>query len=98
MVSDDVSTTLEEGGGDYDKAHHKSTNSSSSSSYLSGAARIIIFFFTPGLSIAVAAVGKTIHKAAAVVIEVRRKEFKENPDILTYKSKPDSERRGALVL
>ena len=97
MVSDDVSTTLEEGGGDYDKAHHKSTNGSSSSSYVSGAARMIIFFFTSGLSI-VSAVGKTTHKKpAAGVIEVRR-QFKENPDIMTYKSKPDSERRGALVL
>ena len=97
MVSDNVSTTLEEGGGDYDKAHHKLTNGSLSSSYVSGAARMIIFFFTPGLSI-VAAVGKTTHKAAAGVIEVRRQFKEENPDIMTYKSKPDSERRGALVL
>ena len=51
---------------------------------------MIIFYFT-GLSIA--AVGKTAHE---VVIEVRR-QFKENPDIMTYKSKPDYERCVALV-
>lgn len=31
-----------------------------------------------------------------VVIEVRR-QFKENPDIMTYKAKPDYERCVALV-
>ena len=41
---------------------------------------MIIFYFT-GLSIA--AVGRTAHE---VVIEVRR-QFKENPDIMTYKAK-----------
>jgi Na+/H+-translocating membrane pyrophosphatase len=46
---------------------------------------MIIFYFT-GLS--VAAVGKTAHD---VVIEVRR-QFKENPDIMTYKAKPDYQR------
>jgi H+-translocating diphosphatase len=51
---------------------------------------MIIFYFT-GLSIA--AVGKTAHE---VVIEVRR-QFKENPDIMTYKAKPDYERCVALV-
>ena len=60
---------------------------------------MIIFFITPGLSTSVAAVGKTTYiKAAAGVIEVRW-QFKENPgDIMTYKSKPDSECRGVLVL
>ena len=51
---------------------------------------MIIFYFT-GLSIA--AVGRTAHD---VVIEVRR-QFKENPDIMTYKSKPDYQKCVALV-
>ena len=51
---------------------------------------MIIFYFT-GLSIA--AVGKTAHD---VVIEVRR-QFKENPDILTYKSKADYQKCVELV-
>ncbi|KAL7564408.1 hypothetical protein ACA910_002726 [Epithemia clementina (nom. ined.)] len=51
---------------------------------------MIIFYFT-GLSIA--AVGRTAHD---VVIEVRR-QFKENPDIMLYKAKPDYERCVALV-
>jgi inorganic pyrophosphatase len=51
---------------------------------------MIIFYFT-GLS--VAAVGKTAHD---VVIEVRR-QFKENPDIMTYKAKPDYQRCVELV-
>jgi len=51
---------------------------------------MIIFYFT-GLTIA--AVGRTAHE---VVIEVRR-QFKENPDIMTYKAKPDYERCVALV-
>eukprot|EP00554_Chaetoceros_debilis_P009824 CAMPEP_0194104226 /NCGR_PEP_ID=MMETSP0150-20130528/4584_1 /TAXON_ID=122233 /ORGANISM="Chaetoceros debilis, Strain MM31A-1" /LENGTH=920 /DNA_ID=CAMNT_0038791695 /DNA_START=144 /DNA_END=2903 /DNA_ORIENTATION=+ len=51
---------------------------------------MIIFYFT-GLSIA--AVGRTAHE---VVLEVRR-QFKENPDIMTYKAKPDYERCVALV-
>lgn len=51
---------------------------------------MIIFYFT-GLSIA--AVGRTAHE---VVIEVRR-QFKENPDIMTYKAKPDYERCVGLV-
>lgn len=51
---------------------------------------MIIFYFT-GLTIA--AVGRTAHE---VVIEVRR-QFKEDPDIMTYKSKPDYERCVALV-
>ncbi|GMH59307.1 hypothetical protein TL16_g02803, partial [Triparma laevis f. inornata] len=51
---------------------------------------MIIFYFT-GLSIA--AVGKTAHK---VVLEVRR-QFAENPDIMTYKAKPDYRTCVALV-
>lgn len=51
---------------------------------------MIIFYFT-GLSIA--AVGKTAHE---VVLEVRR-QFAENPGIMTYKVKPDYERCVALV-
>jgi H+-translocating diphosphatase len=51
---------------------------------------MIIFYFT-GLSIA--AVGRTAHD---VVIEVRR-QFRENPDIMDYKAKPDYERCVALV-
>ena len=51
---------------------------------------MIIFYFT-GLS--VAAVGRTAHD---VVLEVRR-QLRENPDIMTYKSKPDYERCVSLV-
>jgi inorganic pyrophosphatase len=51
---------------------------------------MIIFYFT---GLAVAAVGKTAHQ---VVLEVRR-QFKENPDIMTYKSKPDYRTCVALV-
>ena len=51
---------------------------------------MIIFYFT-GLS--VAAVGRTAHQ---VVLEVRR-QFNENPDIMTYKSKPDYRTCVALV-
>jgi len=51
---------------------------------------MIIFYFT-GLSIA--AVGKTAHK---VVLEVRR-QFNENPDIMTYKAKPDYKTCVGLV-
>ena len=51
---------------------------------------MIIFYFT---GLAIAAVGKT---AGEVVIEVRR-QFKEDPDIMTYKSKPDYERCVGLV-
>jgi len=51
---------------------------------------MIIFYFT-GLSIA--AVGKTAHD---VVLEVRR-QFQENPDIMTYAQKPDYDRCVALV-
>lgn len=51
---------------------------------------MIIFYFT-GLS--VAAVGKTAHD---VVTEVRR-QFKENPDILTYKAKADHQKCVELV-
>ena len=51
---------------------------------------MIIFYFT-GLTIA--AVGRTAHE---VVLEVRR-QFQENPEIMTYKAKPDYERCVALV-
>jgi len=51
---------------------------------------MIIFYFT---GLAIAAVGKTAHE---VVLEVRR-QFKENPDIMTYQAKPDYERCVALV-
>ena len=51
---------------------------------------MIIFYFT-GLSIA--AVGRTAHK---VVLEVRR-QFNENPDIMTYKAKPDYKTCVGLV-
>jgi hypothetical protein len=51
---------------------------------------MIIFYFT-GLTIA--AVGRTAHE---VVIEVRR-QFKENPDIMTYQAKPDYQKCVALV-
>ena len=51
---------------------------------------MMIFYFT---GLAVAAVGKTAHE---VVIEVRR-QFSENPDIMTYKAKPDYTRCVGLV-
>jgi Na+/H+-translocating membrane pyrophosphatase len=51
---------------------------------------MIIFFFT---GLAIASVGRTAHD---VVIEVRR-QFDENPDIMTYKAKPDYERCVSLV-
>jgi H(+)-translocating pyrophosphatase len=51
---------------------------------------MIIFYFT---GLAIAAVGRTAHD---VVVEVR-KQFKENPDIMTYKAKPDYERCVSLV-
>jgi inorganic pyrophosphatase len=51
---------------------------------------MIIFYFT---GLAISAVGRTAH---AVVLEVRR-QFAQNPDIMTYKSKPDYERCVALV-
>jgi len=51
---------------------------------------MIIFYFT-GLSIS--AVGRTAHE---VVLEVRR-QFSENPDIMTYKSKPNHDRCVSLV-
>lgn len=51
---------------------------------------MVIFYFT---GLAISAVGRTAHE---VVIEVRR-QFKENPDIMTYKAKPDYERCVSLV-
>eukprot|EP00547_Thalassionema_nitzschioides_P013066 CAMPEP_0194262504 /NCGR_PEP_ID=MMETSP0158-20130606/46577_1 /TAXON_ID=33649 /ORGANISM="Thalassionema nitzschioides, Strain L26-B" /LENGTH=820 /DNA_ID=CAMNT_0039002663 /DNA_START=164 /DNA_END=2626 /DNA_ORIENTATION=+ len=51
---------------------------------------MIIFYFT---GLAISAVGRTAHE---VVLEVRR-QFKENPDIMTYKSKPDYARCVSLV-
>jgi H(+)-translocating pyrophosphatase len=51
---------------------------------------MIIFYFT---GLAIAAVGRTAHE---VVIEVRR-QFKENPDIMDYKAKPDYDRCVGLV-
>lgn len=51
---------------------------------------MIIFFFT---GLAISAVGRTAHE---VVLEVRR-QFEENPDIMTYKVKPDYERCVGLV-
>jgi len=51
---------------------------------------MIIFYFT---GLAISAVGRTAHE---VVLEVRR-QFRENPDIMTYKAKPDYERCVALV-
>jgi len=51
---------------------------------------MIIFYFT---GLAIAAVGKTAHE---VVLEVRR-QFAENPDIMTYKQKPDYNRCVSLV-
>jgi len=51
---------------------------------------MIIFYFT---GLAISAVGRTAHE---VVLEVRR-QFHENPDIMTYKAKPDNERCVSLV-
>lgn len=51
---------------------------------------MIIFYFT---GLAISAVGRTAHE---VVLEVRR-QFSENPDIMTYKVKPDYERCVSLV-
>lgn len=51
---------------------------------------MLIFVFT---GLAISAVGRTAHE---VVLEVRR-QFEENPDIMTYKVKPDYERCVALV-
>merc|ERR1712129_14736 len=51
---------------------------------------MIIFYFT-GLTIS--AVGRTAHE---VVLEVRR-QFEENPDIMTYKAKPNYDRCVSLV-
>ena len=51
---------------------------------------MIIFYFT---GLAIAAVGRTAHE---VVLEVRR-QFEENPEIMTYKAKPNYERCVALV-
>lgn len=51
---------------------------------------MIIFYFT---GLAISAVGRTAHE---VVLEVRR-QFNEDPDIMTYKSKPNYERCVGLV-
>lgn len=51
---------------------------------------MVIFYFT---GLAISAVGRTAHK---VVLEVRR-QFRENPDIMTYKAKPDYKTCVALV-
>jgi len=51
---------------------------------------MIIFYFT---GLAIAAVGKTAHE---VVLEVRR-QFAENPGIMTYETKPDYGRCVSLV-
>jgi H(+)-translocating pyrophosphatase len=51
---------------------------------------MIIFYFT---GLAISAVGRTAHE---VVLEVRR-QFEENPGIMTYEVKPDYERCVALV-
>jgi len=51
---------------------------------------MIIFYFT---GLAISAVGRTAHE---VVLEVRR-QFEENPDIMTYKTKPNYHRCVALV-
>lgn len=51
---------------------------------------MIIFYFT---GLAIAAVGKTAHE---VVLEVRR-QFAENPGIMTYETKPDYEKCVSLV-
>merc|ERR1711862_838070 len=51
---------------------------------------MIIFYFT---GLAISAVGRTAHE---VVLEVRR-QFAENPDFMTYKSKPNHDRCVSLV-
>lgn len=51
---------------------------------------MVIFYFT---GLAISAVGRTAHE---VVLEVRR-QFRENPDIMSYKTKPDYERCVSLV-
>jgi len=51
---------------------------------------MMIFYFT---GLAIAAVGRTAHD---VVLEVRR-QFQENPGIMTYETKPDYERCVSLV-
>jgi len=51
---------------------------------------MIIFYFT---GLAISAVGRTAHE---VVLEVRR-QFEENPDIMTYQAKPNHDRCVALV-
>jgi inorganic pyrophosphatase len=51
---------------------------------------MIIFYFT---GLAISAVGRTAHE---VVIEVRR-QFRERPEIMEYKAKPDYERCVGLV-
>jgi len=51
---------------------------------------MIIFYFT---GLAISAVGRTAHE---VVLEVRR-QFTENPGIMTYEVKPDYERCVSLV-
>lgn len=51
---------------------------------------MIIFYFT---GLAISAVGRTAHE---VVLEVRR-QFTENPDIMTYRAKPDYEKCVSLV-
>lgn len=51
---------------------------------------MMIFYFT---GLAISAVGRTAHE---VVLEVRR-QFTENPGIMTYKVKPDYERCVSLV-
>ena len=51
---------------------------------------MIIFYFT---GLAISAVGRTAHE---VVIEVRR-QFAENPGIMTYETKPDYGRCVSLV-
>merc|ERR1719362_653517 len=51
---------------------------------------MIIFYFT---GLAISAVGRTAHE---VVLEVRQ-QFKENPYIMTYKTKPDYNRCVSLV-
>ena len=51
---------------------------------------MIIFYFT---GLAISAVGRTAHE---VVLEVRR-QFSENPDIMTYRAKPDYNACVSLV-
>jgi len=51
---------------------------------------MIIFYFT---GLAISAVGRTAHQ---VVLEVRR-QFRENPDIMLYKAKPDYKTCVSLV-